>query len=45
MKGSRRLPQALTLADPAPTDDQHAQLGVAVRAAAAEAREDTPSPR
>jgi len=33
LKGSRRLPQALALADPAPGEAQHAQLGVSAQAA------------
>jgi NAD(P)-dependent dehydrogenase (short-subunit alcohol dehydrogenase family) len=36
MKASRRLPQALALADPRPDDRQHAQLGVAAEATAAD---------
>jgi NAD(P)-dependent dehydrogenase (short-subunit alcohol dehydrogenase family) len=35
MRASRRLPQALELADPRPGDRQHAQLGVAAEAAPA----------
>jgi len=37
MKASRRLPQALALADPQPDDRQHAQLGVAAAATPADA--------
>jgi NAD(P)-dependent dehydrogenase (short-subunit alcohol dehydrogenase family) len=39
LKGSRRLPQALALADPAPGDAQHAQLGVSAQAVDEHVRE------
>jgi NAD(P)-dependent dehydrogenase (short-subunit alcohol dehydrogenase family) len=39
LKASRRLPQALALADPTPGDEPHAQLGVSVQAIDEPARE------
>ena len=44
VKGSRRLPQALALADPAPGERaQHAQLGVSAQAASASAQDAQPT--